>query len=44
VIGRDDWGYPLARTGSDVPITAENHDAAQEAVALCPTLALRFLR
>lgn len=38
---RDQWGYPLVRGGgSDLPIRAEEADAAADAVALCPLLAL----
>jgi ferredoxin len=39
----DPWGYPLARAGgSDVPIPAHLEEAAADAVALCPVLALRL--
>lgn len=39
----DPWGYPLARTGgSDVPIPAHLEQAAADAVALCPVLALQL--
>jgi ferredoxin len=38
----DRWGYPLARAGdSDVAIPAHLEQAAADAVALCPVLALR---
>ncbi len=42
---RDDWGYPLARRArngdrTNVEIDANDFDAAREAVALCPKLAL----
>jgi len=45
VLDRDDWGYPVARgkvgrERTDVPIRDADRDAAQEAVALCPVLAL----
>ena len=45
VLGRDDWGYPVAvrqqnDDRTDVPISTLDEEAAQEAVALCPTLAL----
>ncbi|MGH1525586.1 ferredoxin [Leifsonia sp. L25] len=43
---RDDWGYPVSLRGeegsrSDVPLRADELDAADDAVALCPVLALR---
>ncbi|WP_454109210.1 ferredoxin [Leifsonia shinshuensis] len=42
---RDDWGYPVSLRGeegwrSDVPLRADELDAANDAVALCPVLAL----
>ncbi|WP_426625255.1 ferredoxin [Leifsonia sp. McL0607] len=42
---RDDWGYPVSLRGeegsrSDVPLRADEFDAAADAVALCPVLAL----
>lgn len=45
VLDRDDWGYPVARgkvgrERTDVPIRDGDREAAQEAVALCPVLAL----
>ncbi|MGO4491112.1 ferredoxin [Arthrobacter sp. 2YAF22_2] len=45
VLDRDDWGYPVARgkvgrQRTDVPLRAADREAAQEAVALCPMLAL----
>ncbi|MBT8160086.1 MULTISPECIES: ferredoxin [Arthrobacter] len=45
VLGRDDWGYPVARgyqgrARTDVPIEPRDEEAAQEAVSLCPTMAL----
>ena len=42
LLREDEWGYPLARTGSDVPIPAHLEQAARDAVALCPVLALRL--
>jgi ferredoxin len=42
LLRQDEWGYPLSRTGSDVPIPAHLEDAARDAVALCPVLALRL--
>ena len=49
VLTRDDWGYPIAtapspRSPSNVDIAAEDLAAAQDAVALCPVLALTLLR
>ena len=39
----DRWGYPLARTGgSDVAVPAHLEQAAADAAALCPVLALRI--
>ncbi|RFA12966.1 ferredoxin [Subtercola boreus] len=48
VLSRDDWGYPIAtgtapRSRSNVPIAPHDEEAALDAVALCPTLALRLL-
>lgn len=45
VLDRDDWGYPAARgkvgrERTDVPIPDGDREAAQEAVSLCPVLAL----
>jgi ferredoxin len=41
LLTRDDWGYPLARgSGSDVAVPDRLIDAAAEAVALCPRMAL----
>lgn len=45
VLDRDDWGYPVARgkvgrERTDVPIRDAEREAAQEAVSLCPVLAL----
>ncbi|MBW4041512.1 MAG: ferredoxin [Acidobacteria bacterium] len=40
-LGRDEWGYPLvAGGGSDLPIRTHDVEAADDAVALCPVLAL----
>jgi ferredoxin len=40
-LGRDEWGYPLvAGGGSDLPIGEADRAGAQDAVALCPVLAL----
>ncbi|MFF2051963.1 ferredoxin [Leifsonia sp. NPDC058194] len=48
-IARDDWGYPFATgepaaTRSDIPIGDDQREAAEDAVALCPVLALRLAR
>jgi len=45
VLGRDDWGYPVARWGStgdrtNVAIGASDLEAARDAAKLCPKLAL----
>ena len=45
VLDRDDWGYPVARgkagrERTDVPLRDADREAAQEAVFLCPKLAL----
>ena len=47
LIGRDEWGYPVALEGgvaarSDIPIDPADLEAADEAVALCPLVALRL--
>ncbi|MFC5500816.1 ferredoxin [Lysinimonas soli] len=43
LLRQDKWGYPLAKDGgSDVAIPAHLDEAARDAVALCPVLALRF--
>lgn len=45
LLRRDEWGYPLALGyGSDVPIPAGLEGAADDAVALCPRLALSLSR
>jgi len=48
VLDRDDWGYPVARgkvgrDRTDVPLRDADREAAQEAVILCPKLALSLL-
>ena len=48
VLDRDDWGYPVARgkvgrERTDVPLRDADREAAQEAVFLCPKLALSLL-
>jgi ferredoxin len=45
VLDRDDWGYPVARgragrDRTDVPLAEGDLEAARDAVALCPVLAL----
>ncbi|WP_104090095.1 ferredoxin [Arthrobacter sp. GMC3] len=45
VLGRDDWGYPLARQArggdrTNVAIVPRDVAAARDAVQLCPKLAL----
>lgn len=48
-IARDDWGYPFAvgvapASRSDIPVRGDQLEAAEDAVALCPVLALRLRR
>lgn len=45
LLGRDDWGYPVARRGdrTDIAIGRDDAEAADEAVLLCPKLALRVV-
>lgn len=48
VIARDNWGYPIAAVGtptspSNLEIPVDLTEAAQDAVALCPRLALTLL-
>lgn len=48
-ITRDDWGYPLSRRATpqsraDIPIRTPELDDADEAVRLCPVLALKLVR
>lgn len=48
LLGRDKWGYPVALKGapaarSDVVIGNRHLDAATDAVALCPLLALSIV-
>jgi ferredoxin len=41
LLGRDDWGYPIARGGVREPgVPASAMPEARRAVALCPRLAL----
>ena len=44
LLGRDDWGYPIARDGSREPaIPASALPQAHNAVDLCPRLALSLI-
>lgn len=48
VLGRDDWGFPLARQArngdrTNVVIGPRDAEAARDAVNLCPKLALSLL-
>jgi ferredoxin len=44
VLGRDDWGYPLARDGSREPLIPPRARAyARAAVDRCPRLALSLI-
>jgi len=48
-IDRDEWGYPFAAgmpasSRSDIPVRRDQLEAAEDAVALCPVLALRLRR
>jgi len=44
VLGRDDWGYPLARDGSREPtVPAGDLTEARLAVDRCPRLALALI-
>ncbi|MFD1722079.1 ferredoxin [Amnibacterium endophyticum] len=42
LIGRDDWGYPLL-PGGEATIGPDDEEAAVDAVALCPVLALKLI-
>ena len=43
-LGRDDWGYPLARDGSRQPLIPRAAEAyARAAVRRCPQLALSLV-
>ena len=43
LLERDDWGYPRTRDGSREPVVPRTLRAeAEEAVAVCPRLALRL--
>ena len=41
LIGLDDWGYPIIKSGAVPPSLVEH---ARRAVDACPVLALRFAR
>ena len=44
VLGRDDWGYPIARDGSREPAVPPSAlSEARTAVDLCPRLALSLI-
>lgn len=44
LLARDDWGYPLSRSGSREPqIPDRDRRYAKEAVKRCPRLALRLI-
>ena len=44
LLDRDDWGYPLSRSGPREPEIAENQlKYARAAVKKCPRLALQLL-
>ena len=44
LLDRDDWGYPLSRTGSPEPeIPEAQRKYAEAAVKKCPRLALTLL-
>lgn len=43
-LGRDPWGYPIPDGGGrDLDLAPHELEAAQDAVALCPRLALSIL-
>ena len=45
LLTEDDWGYPLARGGTrEVALTVADVPDAEEAVRLCPRLALSLSR
>jgi ferredoxin len=43
LLGRDEWGYPVPRTGKDPAVPEQLIDVARFAVTHCPRLALRVL-
>lgn len=42
LLDRDEWGYPVPRTGRDPSVPDELVDVARYAVQHCPRLALRL--
>jgi ferredoxin len=45
LLGVDDFGYPIARSGErDPAVPRRDRDAAQHAVRNCPVMALRLYR
>lgn len=45
LLGVDDFGYPVARSGErDPAVPRRDRDAAQHAVRNCPVMALRLYR
>jgi ferredoxin len=43
LLGRDEWGYPLARDGTrDIAVPRALRRHAADAVSACPVLALRL--
>ena len=44
LLGRDEWGFPLARDGArDPAVPPSLHSLARRAVSACPRLALRLV-
>jgi ferredoxin len=48
LLGRDKWGYPIAKNDdigsrSDVFVPGSSLDAANDAVSLCPLIALSLI-
>lgn len=48
LLGRDKWGFPFATTGdrserTNVPIPIHRREAANDAISLCPLLALSLI-
>jgi ferredoxin len=44
LLGRDEWGYPVLRTGRDPAVPGDLMDVARFAVTQCPKLAIRLLQ
>ena len=44
LLARDEWGYPIPRTGRDPAVPPDLMDEAREAAAVCPKRALRMIR